>query len=160
VEGVYSISNVPSLGSDWDAASAALRDRPGLDFARDLGDYENYPQTSGRTRCGRSRALLQERAGRLTLEDMMRCLRAHGPDPARRPGASDAPTICMHRATAASLVVSLRREGLTAWCSLGMPCLAPFLPFYLDVPVPAAFARGRAESSADSPWWQLRLLAR
>src|SRR4029077_18802376 len=51
VDGVYSISNVPSLGTAFETASAALRDRPGLDFARDLGEYDAHPQMSGRTRC-------------------------------------------------------------------------------------------------------------
>ena len=53
---VYSISNTPCLGSDFDIASAALRARTGLDFARDLGEYIEHPQTSGRTRCPASRS--------------------------------------------------------------------------------------------------------
>jgi len=55
IQGVYSISNAPCLGSDFDLASSALRGRKGLDFARDLGEYTEHPQTSGQSRCKRSR---------------------------------------------------------------------------------------------------------
>ncbi len=41
IQGVYSISNAPCLGSDFELASGALRGRKGLDFARDLGDWAN-----------------------------------------------------------------------------------------------------------------------
>jgi secernin len=163
VEGVYSISNTPSIGARFDAASPALRDRPGLDFARDLGDYENHPQTSGRLRCARSHSLLQARPGRLRVRDMMAFLRDHGGDPDWHPGFNDHPTICMHSdtgQTAASLVVHLRAERFTAWCSLGIPCVSVFLPFFIGAEVPAPLARGGTSFSADSPWWRIKRLAR
>ena len=85
VQGAFSISNAPCLGSDFDLASSALRERKGLDFARDLGEYTEHPQTSGKTRCKRSRQLLQERSGRIGVADMMAMLRDHGATtPARR----------------------------------------------------------------------------
>lgn len=161
VTGIASISNVPSLGAEWDAASPALRDRPGLDFARDLGDYEAYPQTSGAARCGRSRALLQSRSGALDVPDMFAFLRDHGDDPAWAPGETDPPTICMHPGrgqTAASLVVRLDPEGFTAWCSLVTPCMSPFLPFYVNAEVPEELAVGAAEFDPASLWWRIKRL--
>jgi dipeptidase len=160
IQGVYSISNAPCLGSDFDLASAALRGRKGLDFARDLGDTE-HPQTSARTRCKRSRQLLEERAGKIGVADMMTILRDHG-------GAADAkaptdvgPTLCVHASTAqtaASMVAHLRKDGVIAWCSLVTPCIGVFLPFFVDASVPEALAQGAATFTQESPWWRVKRL--
>jgi dipeptidase len=161
VEGAYSISNAPCLGGDFDLASRALQARTGLDFARDLGDYTEHPQTSGRTRCRRSRQLLQERAGRIGVADLMAMLRDHG-------GAADAqapgtfgPTLCAHPGTgqtAASMVAHLHRDGVIAWCSLVTPCISVFLPFFVDAAVPEALAQGAATFTPASPWWRIKRL--
>jgi dipeptidase len=161
VQGVYSISNTPCLGREFDLASSALRTRTQLDFARDLGEYREHPQTSGQTRCKRSRQLLEERAGRIGVTDMMALLRDHG-------GAADAkapgtfgPTLCAHPGTgqtAASMVAHLRRDGLVAWCSLVTPCISVFLPFFVDASVPESLAQGAAAFTPTSPWWRLKRL--
>jgi dipeptidase len=161
LQGVYSISNVPCLGSDFDLASAALRARSGLDFARDLGEYTVHPQTSGRTRCTRSRQLLQERAGRIGVADMMSFLRDHGSGAATQAPATFGPTLCAHPGTgqtAASMVAHLHREGVTAWCSLVTPCTSVFLPFFVDAAVPEALAQGATTFTPASPWWRLKRL--
>jgi secernin len=161
VQGVYSISNAPCLGSDFDLASAALRGRKGLDFARDLGEYTEHPQTSGQTRCKRSRQLLQERAGRIGVADMMSMLRDHGgADDVKAPGASG-PTLCVHPGTgqtAASMVAHLHKDGVIAWCSLVTPCISVFLPFFVDAAVPEALAQGTATFAKESPWWRIKRL--
>lgn len=161
VEGVYSVSNTPSVGTEFDAASIALRDRTGLDFARDLGDYAAYPQTSGQARCSRSRSLLQQRAGQIAVADMMTFLRDHGADAGEHDPASFGPTLCMHPGigqTAASMIVHLRHDGFTAWCSLVTPCISVFLPFFIDVNVSALLGRGAGSFSSDSPWWRMKRL--
>jgi dipeptidase len=164
VDGVASISNAPTIGVEFDAASATLRDRPGLDFARDLGDYAAHPQTGGRVRCARSRSLLAGRAGRIGVENMMAFLRDHAGDPHWKPGMPSEPTICVHSGpgrggqTAASMVAHLQEDGVTAWCSLVTPCISVFLPVFLDAEVPAALARGDATFSAASPWWRIKRL--
>lgn len=161
VEGVYSISNVPSLGTDFQACSAALRARPGLNFARDLGEYDAHPQTSGKTRCAQSRLLLQQRAGHIRVPDMMALLRDHGPTAGPHNAPPSEPSLCMHPGigqTAASMVVHLRRDGFTPWCSLVTPCMSVFLPFLLDADVPDVLARGEATFSAGSPWWRIKRL--
>jgi dipeptidase len=164
VEGVSSISNAPTIGSEFEAASAALRDRAGFDFARDVGDYVSHPQTSGHVRCARSRSLREQRAGRIGVADMMAFLRDHAGDPHWKPGMPSEPTICVHPGpgrggqTAASMVAHLQEDGVTAWCSLVTPCISVFLPVFLDAEVPAALARGAASFSADSPWWRIKRL--
>jgi dipeptidase len=164
IQGVFSISNVPCLSGEFDLASAALRGRTGLDFARDLGEYTEHPQSSGKSRCQRSRHLLQDRAGRIGVADMMTMLRDHGGQAeAKRPGASG-PTICVHPGagqTAASMVAHLHKDGIIAWCSLVTPCIGVFLPLFVDAAVPEALAQGDATFAAASPWWRIkRLLSR
>jgi secernin len=161
VEGVYSISNVPCLGSAFDLASRALRARPGLDFARDLGAYTEHPQTSGRTRCSRSRHLLQERAGRIGVAEMISFLRDHGAATKTQAPATFGPTLCVHPGTAqtaASMVAHLHRDGAIAWCSLVTPCISIFLPFFVDAAVPEALAQGAGSFTPASPWWRLKRL--
>jgi hypothetical protein len=46
LHGVFSISNATFLGSNSDLRSGALRAWAGLDFALDLGEYTEPPQTS------------------------------------------------------------------------------------------------------------------
>jgi dipeptidase len=161
IKGVYSISNSPCLGSDFDLASKALRARDRLDFARDLGEYTEHPQSSGQTRCKRSRHLLEERAGRITVPAMISMLRDHG-------GAADAkapgtfgPTLCVHPGTgqtAASMVAHLHPDGIVAWCSLVTPCISIFLPFFVDASVPEALAQGAETFAPASPWWRIKRL--
>jgi dipeptidase len=135
-----------------------------LDFARDLGEYAEHPQASGKARCKRSRQLLEERAGRIGVADMMSMLRDHG-------GAGDAqaprafgPTLCAHPGTgqtAASVVAHLRPDGVVAWCSLVTPCISVFLPFFVEAAVPEALVQGAATFTPASPWWRInRLLDR
>jgi hypothetical protein len=56
------------------------------------------------------------------------------------------------------MVVQLRRDGCTAWCSLVTPCVSVFLPIPIDSDVPAVLSRGTATCSADSPWWRIKRL--
>jgi dipeptidase len=161
LQGVYSISNVPCLGSDFDLASAALRGRAGLDFARDLGEYTEHPQTSGRTRCQRSRHLLQERSGRIGVEDMMSLLRDHGDKAHAKEPGDFGPTLCAHPGTgqtAASMVAHLHRDGMIVWCSLVTPCISVFLPFFVDAALPEVLAQGAATFTPASPWWRIKRL--
>lgn len=161
VQGVFSISNVPCVGSDFDRASGALRARAGLDFARDLGDFARHPQTSGQTRCKRSRELLQERKGRIGVADMMAFLRDHGAAAGTKAPRDFGPTLCVHPGTAqtaASMVAHLHRDGVIAWCSLVTPCISVFLPFFVHAAVPEALAQGGATFTAASPWWRTKRL--
>ncbi len=161
VQGVFSISNVPCIGRDFDLASRGLRDRPGLDFARDLGEYKEHPQTSGKARCSRSRQLLQERSGRIGVVDMMALLRDHGGAAESQGPSTFGPTICVHPGTAqtaASMVLHLHPDGIIAWCSLVTPCISIFLPYFVDASVPEVLAQGGATFTPASPWWRIKRL--
>ncbi len=161
VQGVYSISNAPCVAGDFDLASAALRERKGLDFARDLGEYTEHPQTSGKTRCQRSRQLLQDRTGKIGVADMMAMLRDHGGADEKKKPADFGPTLCVHPGTgqtAASMVAHLHKDGVIAWCSLVTPCISIFLPFFVDATVPDVLAQGGATFAATSPWWRIKRL--
>jgi dipeptidase len=160
VQGVFSISNSPCVGSEFDLASKALREKVGLDFARDLGEYTDHPQTSGQTRCKRSRQLLQERTGKVTVADMMAMLRDHGGAEGKSPRDFGS-TLCVHPGkaqTAASMVAHLHPDGIIAWCSLVTPCISIFLPCFVDASVPEALAQGGATFAANSPWWRIKRL--
>jgi secernin len=161
IQGVFSISNAPCLGSDFDLASGALRSRKGLDFARDLGEFKEHPQISGQTRCKRSRHLLEDRAGRIGVADMMAMLRDHGGAAEGKAPRDFGPTLCVHPGTAqtaASMVAHLHKDGVIAWCSLVTPCISVFLPFFVDAAVPESLAQGAATFSASSPWWRIKRL--
>ena len=161
------ISNAPTIGSDFDAASASLRGRPDLDFARDLVDPDN-PHRGGRARHARSCSLLSAHAGPIGVGEMMSFLRSHTDDADWDP-SQRADTLCIHPApravgagnrsqTVAGMVAHLRPGGCTVWCSLATPCIAPFLPFYTDVEVPACYARGQYTRHLESLWWRFKRL--
>jgi dipeptidase len=108
--------------------------------------------------------LLQERAGRIGVADMMSLLRDHGAAADNQVPGTAGPTLCVHPGsaqTAASLVAHLHPDGVIAWCSLVTPCLSIFLPFFVDAAVPDALAQGGATFTPASPWWRIkRLLTR
>ncbi len=159
VAGVSSISNVPTLGTDFELASPALRNRPGLDFGRDLTAWETHPHESGKIRCSRSRALLESRAGKLTPQDMMAFLRDHGDDPNWLPGEPEPRTICVHppkAITAGSLVAQLMPGEMRTWWAFGPPCCSPFLPLFIEGSVPTLLAKGEAKFAKGSLWWAQR----
>ena len=161
IQGVYSISNSPCLERDFELASSALRGRPGLNFARDLGEYTVHPQTSGRTRCTRSRQLLQQRAGHIGVADMMSFFRDHGGEGETHVPSRFGPTLCAHPGTgqtAASMVAHLHDDGIIAWCSLVTPCTSVILPFFVDATVPEVLAQGAATFAPASPWWRMKRL--
>jgi len=172
VHGATSISNYPTIGKEFDLASASLRDQVGADFARDFCDLQSNPHAGGKARLDRSRTLLHEHQGPFTVRDVMKILRDHGGAPGWTPADSQGHTLCMHPGssqTVASMVVHLRDDGAsrprglevrgaTAWCSLVTPCISPFLPFYVDVEVPEIYARGTNEPHTDSLWWRFRRL--
>jgi dipeptidase len=182
VRDVYSISNVPTIETDWDEASADLVEHareqgwwdpslhPRFSFARTYGDYAKHPRGSGQCRLSRGRDRLVAQRGAIGVPEMMALLRDHYEGtflaPRWAPDEPDCPSICMHSDgpdgghTAASMVAHLRPPGevLTWWASFAPPCLAVFLPYYLDGDLPPALAVGGDTFATDSPWWQFKAL--
>jgi dipeptidase len=105
--------------------------------------------------------LLQERAGRIGVADMMGFLRDHGGAADTQTPASFGPTLCAHPGTgqtAASMVAHLHPDGIIAWCSLVTPCISVFLPVFVEASVPEALAQGAAAFTPISPWWRIKRL--
>lgn len=178
------ISNVHSIGADWDSLSpGAERDaagkgwwRPGssrFDFAKAFCDYEARASGRGSYRRARTCAVLDARAGRIDLPTMMSLLRDHSdgerPGEPFQDGIPEHVSVCMHyfgerrSNTAASLVADLCADGSRLpvyWCGMYSPCLGIFLPTFIEGALPAALAIGGATPSDDSPWWLFRELER
>ena len=180
--GAYAISNRPTLGSEYDLASADLvdhaeehgwwpRGRRPVHFAEAYGDPDHPGLPGAACRLRRSRGRLASgEPGALTVDALIGVLRDHGPDPEGGaapldwPTGRDAATICMHglaedSTTAASMVAVLSpsRPPLY-WASMGPPCTGIFVPYWVDAGLPAILAHAEGTAAADSPWWRYRQL--
>jgi secernin len=179
------ISNVYSIGTDWDRLSAdaeALATRQGwwqpggrFDFAAAYTRPEARANglSSGARRRARSCAVLAQRAGAIDAATMMALLRDHSdgtqPDEPFRTDLDHRGGLCMHDNpdgtggnTAASLVAALCADGSRLpiyWCSFYSPCLGIFLPIFLEGDLPPVLGIGGAAPDADSPWWLFHRLS-
>lgn len=174
------ISNGLALGADWERGSADVTafavaegwwpaDAGPVDFATAYGDATVAPPNVCVGRRRRAAALLAEGHGRFDLATLRAALRDHhadGPVRHRRaPDDDDFFTLCMHADpldnTTASMIAPLRSEPgalRPAWVALGSPCIAAYLPVWLDGTVPAALAEGTGTPDDTSPWWRTRKL--
>ena len=158
VTGCASISNQPSIRTEWDLASRAMQpyavaqgwwlgeSQPSFDFARAYTD-ERVPRQVSHLRAMRSRQLLAEQAGQITPQWMMRIARDHYEDTFLQGPYFDAAdpdflSLCMHVSaadftwgnTASSCVAVLPEapEGLPVfWWTPGPPCNGCFVPFFV-----------------------------
>ena len=165
VERAVGISNVYSIGTDWDAKSPAAP----ADFGGAYADPTSL-QGSGAMRRARSCALLERPGHSMDASGLMAILSDHGDAATAIP---EEPSICMHSLpdgtrgnTAASLVADLCADGSRLpvyWCSFYSPCLGLFLPVFLEGELPPVLTLGGQTPSAESPWWgfyRLNQLAR
>ena len=181
IRDVGSVSNHLTIGDDWDALSPGLiehavdagwwsgeTDRR-FDFAAAYRDNSIAPDIISSGRHKRTCQLLANANGRITAATLRAGLRDHYDDgPVFRPGAPPDNeryySVCMHAppvgTTTASVVARLGRddEPLVYWGSLGSPCVGVFLPYYIAGELPADLARGGADATPDSPWWQFHEL--
>src|SRR5436190_1487273 len=184
VRGARAISNVYSIETTWDEASADLEAyaleqgwwRPDVpfNFARAYGDYE----VAIAPRClrfQRATDLLGRQGGQVTVESMLRHVRDHYDDTFMAPRWSPQElcfsSICMHSSsqypgeTASSFVAELRDEASplrsTVWHAFGSPCLSAFHPVYLgNVGLPDNLDRGNGTYDPSSFWWRFERLQR
>jgi secernin len=178
------ISNVYSLGSDWDSLSPGAQAdalargwAPGeggrFDFAATYADPDSWGG-SGSGRRARSCALLDWRLAEIDAAAMMGILSDHGDEQMSADSFHTKinvkrPAICMHPDqdntwgnTAASLVADLCADGSRLpvyWCSFYSPCLGFFLPIFIDGDLPEALTIGGAAPDEPSPWWLFHRLA-
>jgi dipeptidase len=177
-EGVYAISNRPTIGTTYDLASPDLvayaeergwwkRGQRPFDFAAAYTDPDDAGLAGATCRLTRSWQHLRAGAQRaLTTADMMALLRDHGPAPAGDaawlawPRGDEAATVCMpgqqeYGSTAASMVAHLVPGARpTYWASMAPPCTGIFMPCWVDTAPPGALA----QAEETSPWWRYRRL--
>jgi dipeptidase len=184
LEGWASISNVYSIGSDYDRISEGAVDfavRSGwfdpaagapFDFAAAYADTEVpfLPGCAARLDFSQARLRALEKRGRkIALEDVFAVLRGHGSDGADdgwRPGADGESLICMHAGspesseTAASVVVELPRDGGASlfWASLASPCLSSFVPIWPDAGSPEGWTQPKTANT--DAWWNMESMQR
>lgn len=184
--GWASISNVYSIGSDYDRISAGAIDfavRSGwydpaagapFDFAAAYADpdFPKLPSCAARLRLSQAGLAKLEAEGRIALEEVFALLRSHGAGddaPGWRPGADGESVLCMHAATpegsetAASVVVELAGPGspdapVLYWGSLASPCLSSFVPIWPDAEVPQAWQQPR--QGGPDAWWRQESMQR
>lgn len=180
--GVYSISNIYSIESEWDEAHPRLvehaiemgwtKSRQSFNFARDYGDYwRKDSKGPGDMQIRRNMTLscLQRDEKNVTPASMMKVSRSHLEGTLTAPRWSPSEqfwaTPCMHDTarsgyhTAASMVAHLR-AGQPAplrqvyWASFSNPCSNVFKPLYLNGPaLPEQLGKGTSTYDGDAPWW-------
>jgi secernin len=172
-----SISNHVSIAADWDR----LSDRAAR-WARELGhpetapldfslfrDRERIPSSLSEGRLRRSRSLLAEATGEVTLATLRDILRDHDATGRRfvrgaSPDDEQYYTICMHQGvsrTAASIVAELdheRRGPQLAWVSFGRPCASVFFPVVAGGALPPCLSEG-SEQPSNALWWIFERIA-
>jgi dipeptidase len=158
VKDVRSISNAPTIGSDWDMASSDLvkyavdrgwcKGRDDFHFARCYSDFLYTTLSDARSRQACTTRLLQEERGKIEVRQAMHILRSHGeaseellPVDRSLLGA----TVCMHAGagpvrnsqSVGSMVAHLTSQQVTAWVTgTSAPCTGIFKPVWLDAGLP------------------------
>jgi secernin len=176
---IWSISNIISLGQDFDAASPGLirnaikkgwcKSESVFNFTKCYSDPVITWGAAARTREKCSRNILSQKQGSLTTEDFMEILRDHGPKSGFRPDKYGG-TVCMHAAdklirrsqSVGSLVSRLSGTGANVYVTgAANPCLSPFYPVFGAGTVnPAGYLEGGAEFNEEVYWWECELLHR
>jgi dipeptidase len=152
VKPIYSISNLLSLEDNWDRSSEGLRDFTirnrfarsidEINLAANFSDFIYTTFADGGRRCARSRELLSQNEGNLTIKTMAAILRDHRVHSNPTSGIAGA-DICMHASlgpirisqTTGSMIASLG-EGQPLIFSTGTsaPCTGIFKPCWIDTP--------------------------
>lgn len=180
VEGTEGISNIHSIGTNWDdisnsaistAQSLNLQiDSPKLDFAKTFCDYDSRFDGRGEFRRLRSCTYLQNLENNISINEVISILRDHsdGENPNESQHFLDTKTICMHYPnpnadgnTAASLVSELYSDNSQLdihWTSMYSPCLGIFLPTFIEGEIPKLLSIGSDIYDSKSPWWSFRIL--
>jgi secernin len=176
VDDIASVSNHLSIGADWDALSDGAIEHAiaggwwneecddRFDFAAAYRDTSVVPDTVSSARHLRTCTLLEHGKGSISVASLRTALRDHygsaAPPHDLTPADARYFTVCMHAepvgTTTASLIARVTadaREPLTYWASFGSPCVAAFIPLFVDCDIPAVLTRGGEQPSDDSLWW-------
>ncbi len=175
VQGVYAISNVLTLGNDFDLASPNLvsyavdqdwcKGRDDFDFSHCYSDFLYTSFSDSRARRSCSLRNLTAHTGSLSVEHILANLRDHGDaDADWRPdrGLTGA-TVCSHAGwgpirvsqSTASLAAVLDPECPTFFATgTSAPCTSLFKPLWLDTGLPDLGPEPSQYYAADSLFWR------
>jgi dipeptidase len=175
VSSAASASNHVSITDDWSRLSSACERHARetgrwngsgrLDFAAAYRDVSVAPPVIS---SGRHAVTCRAVAGSHSVDPrgLRRLMRDHGAsgelhEPGRAPDSEDYYTVCMHAdpvgTTTASMIVELDPEGRgPLWMAMCNPCVAPYLPVFLEGRLPAALTDGGRESGG--AWWRFKAL--
>lgn len=182
VQDVRSISNLITIGSEWDLASEDLvetarkngwcRRNEEFHFGRCYSDFLYTRFAGGRARWKRTTRLLEEKKGQLTVPDLMAVLRDHGS------GAGEdwtpvhgltGTTVCMHAGfgpvrvsqTAGSWVADIKPDGALHWVTgTSTPCTSLFKPVWMEAGLPDIGPEPAGTYDTKSTWWRHEILHR
>ncbi len=174
VRDVRSISNLISIGAEWDRASEDLvshavekgwcKDPDSFDFARDYSDLIYTTFADGRHRICRTRNMLQNHLGQIDLPLAMQLLRDHDADENWRPGKGlFGADVCMHASfgpvrgsqTTGSMISHLTPDIQTHWLTgTAAPCTSVFKPVWLDAGLTDMGPLPTGTYDQASLWWQ------
>ena len=185
VEGIYTVSNQPTISDDRDRASEDVvshaveqgwcDEADGFRFEECYTDslYTRFSDAESRRRCTMS--LLKEREGSLTVEDFTDTLRDHGDShescrPDRGVLGVLGSEVCMHAGygpvrrsqTTGSMVSRLSTESPDTHFVTGTaaPCTSIFKPVWVDAPVPGTGPSPTDEADKESLFWKHERLHR
>jgi len=182
VRTVRSISNIITIGSEWDLASKDLvsyaRERgwvkkgEAFHFGQCYSDLIYSHFAAGRPRWQRSCSLLGSGSSPLTVQDMMAALRDHG----ENSGGSFTPvkgltgaSVCMHAGfgpirvsqTAGSWISELHPENQLHWVTgTSTPCTATFKPVWMQAGLPDLGPMPSGTFNQETTWWRHEILHR
>jgi len=176
VKDVRSISNVISIGSQWDRASDSLvshavdkgwcKNSEEFNFSRCYSDLIYSTFCAGRHRLNRIDNLLNENLGEIDLHFVMHMLRDHGPNAGQDwlPGKGIAGAeVCMHASigpirisqTTGSMISRLTPDGVTHWLTgTAAPCTSTFKPIWIDSGLPDLGPSPTGTYAEEALWWR------
>lgn len=182
VEGVYTISNGLTIGTEWDMASPGLvdhaiekgwcRNPSDFHFARCYSDFLYTRFSCCRERRTTTMGLLHARADKLTVSDFTSILRDHHfrSDRERLPERGiTGSSVCMHAGfgpirgsqTTGSMVSHLRPDRPTHFVTgTAAPCTGIFRPVWLDAGFPDMGPVPKGTYDAASIFWRHERLHR
>ena len=182
VQGVYTISNVLTIGREWDLASPDLvhyavqrswcKSRDDFHFSRCYSDRLYTWLAYGRHRRSRTMERLISQQGRLTPATVMATLRDHGGEretPWRPERGLVGAEVCAHAAfgpargsqTTGSMVCHLHAAHPTHWfTATAAPCTSVFKPLWIDAPLPDTGPAPKGTYDAATLYWRHEALHR
>jgi len=173
VQGVYAISNVLTLGNDFDLSSPNLvsyavdqgwcKGRDDFDFSRCYSDFLYTTFSDSRARRSCSLRNLTAYKGSLTVEHILANLRDHGDADWRPDRGLMGATVCSHAGwgpirisqSTASLAAALDPERPTFFTTgTSAPCTSIFKPLWLDAGLPNLGPEPSQHYAADTLFWR------